>query len=411
MKWFGWVFLGCISLGLHATGVHLSTWSSTCFKTLERANTFYESAVSAADFHGAIIAFKKLTVEHMNVYPWVNNIEKPTVSFRPFVQKLVLPAKSTVAMWGDLHGSVHSLLRSLIRLKDEGYIDDTFKIIRSDFYMFFLGDFVDRGTYGVEVMYTLLQLKLANPHRVFLVRGNHEDAGICERFGFGKELDVKFGIKSNKELVYSLYEYLPVAIFLGRKNSTSFVLCCHGGIEPGFNPHQLLTHQDPRCYAWLGMLKRKNWVKSLPEIWQQNIQDNWAFEGLINFLPFAPTHPHGIGFLWNDFIDDDSEVFLKESRGCAWSFGYELTAFYMQHSIGDYTIAKIIRAHQHNGQMLVNVIKNKGIYALWNGLVYTILSAPAMGLEKSGNDFAYDSYVMVQVKDWKVTHSYTLIIT
>lgn len=33
--------------------------------------------------------------------------------FSPFVQKVVIPAGAQVAMFGDLHGSVHSFLREL----------------------------------------------------------------------------------------------------------------------------------------------------------------------------------------------------------------------------------------------------------------------------------------------------------
>ena len=51
-------------------------------------------------------------------------------------------------------------------------IDDNFVLIPENLYMIFLGDYVDRGQFGAEVLYTILRLKLANPDHVFMVRGN-----------------------------------------------------------------------------------------------------------------------------------------------------------------------------------------------------------------------------------------------
>jgi hypothetical protein len=54
------------------------------------------------------------------------------------------------------------------------------------------GDFVDRGSWGLEELLLLLAMKLTLPKRVFLLRGNHESSTCTRWYGFKGEVDAKF---------------------------------------------------------------------------------------------------------------------------------------------------------------------------------------------------------------------------
>ncbi|MFH1832009.1 MAG: metallophosphoesterase [bacterium] len=189
-----------------------------------------------------------------------------------YVQKKEIPIGSNVLFIGDVHGSIHAILRSLWNLVTEKIIDNNFRIIKDKFYLVFLGDYIDRGIYGDDVLYTLCLLKLApgNWDKVIIIKGNHDIATLddidkIEPCTFSQNsMPQKYNlpkwapnVSANetqiaarkaweektipffKTSTFALFKSFPVALFI--KSGADFVQCCHGGIAPSYNPTELIN--------------------------------------------------------------------------------------------------------------------------------------------------------------------------
>lgn len=78
---------------------------------------------------------------------------------------------------GDLHGNLAALLAMEAALWPSGPA-----LVPA--HLLFLGDYVDRGPHGTELMAYLFAAKLQRPNSVHLIRGNHETRDIQKMFTF-----------------------------------------------------------------------------------------------------------------------------------------------------------------------------------------------------------------------------------
>jgi serine/threonine-protein phosphatase 2B catalytic subunit len=129
----------------------------------------------------------------------------------PNLTKILEP----VVIVGDVHGQyydVEHMLEKAGKPSDVNYL--------------FLGDYVDRGIYGTEVMILLMCLKLNFPTSIILLRGNHESRSMTENFTFRKEVIDRYD-ENMYEIFLEVFNSLPLACLVDDK-----YLAMHGGISP-----------------------------------------------------------------------------------------------------------------------------------------------------------------------------------
>uniref|UniRef100_A0A5F8APL5 Serine/threonine-protein phosphatase n=2 Tax=Macaca TaxID=9539 RepID=A0A5F8APL5_MACMU len=243
-----------------------------------------------------------------------------------------------ITVCGDTHGQFYDLL-NIFELN--GLPSETNPYI-------FNGDFVDRGSFSVEVILTLFGFKLLYPDHFHLLRGNHETDNMNQIYGFEGEVKAKYTAQMY-ELFSEVFEWLPLAQCINGK-----VLIMHGGLfsEDG------VTLDDIRKI-------------------ERNRQ--------------PPDSGPMCDLLWSDPQPQNGRSVSK--RGVSCQFGPDVTKAFLEENNLDY----IIRSHE---------VKAEGYEVAHGGRCVTVFSAPNY-CDQMGNKA---SYIHLQGSDLRPQfHQFTAV--
>ena len=113
----------------------------------------------------------------------------------------MLRVDASVKVIGDIYGQYFDLI---------GMLNE-----RPPFNYLFLGNYIGHGNYSLETILFLFCLKVRNPDRVSLLRGNQETYHMSKERGFFQEVYTKYGNTEAWREIVRVFDYLPLCAVIG----------------------------------------------------------------------------------------------------------------------------------------------------------------------------------------------------
>lgn len=257
----------------------------------------------------------------------------------PSLVDITVPVGEHFTVCGDIHGQYYDLL-NIFELNGLPSEDNPY---------LFNGDFVDRGSFSLEVILTLFAFKCMAPSAIYLARGNHESKSMNKIYGFEGEVKSKLS-ETFVELFAEVFCCLPLAHVINDK-----VFVVHGG----------LFSVDGVKLSDIRAIDR---FCEPPE------------EGLMCELLWSDPQPNlGRG---------------PSKRGVGLSFGEDVTKRFLQEN----NLDLVVRSHE---------VKDEGYEIEHDGRLITVFSAPNY-CDQMGNKGAFIRFKAPDLKPDIVTFSAVL---
>jgi len=167
--------------------------------------------------HEVFLIGTKIPIPKFSVEVLTDLVLKATTILQQ--QGPIIDISPPIRILGDIHGNLHDLFRIINPVVENPEIK-----------LLFLGDYVDRGSYSLEVIIVLFCLLVRFPNRVFLIRGNHEFRGVCNPSGLMTDLKHLYDSSDLYDIFQEAFDWIPLAAQIGAD-----YLCLHGGLSPLLN--------------------------------------------------------------------------------------------------------------------------------------------------------------------------------
>jgi diadenosine tetraphosphatase ApaH/serine/threonine PP2A family protein phosphatase len=262
-----------------------------------------------------------------------------------FQEERCVKVSGPTTVFGDLHGNLADVLL---------YERLFWPRLPSASNFVFLGDYVDRGLQSLEVFLYMLALKVMEPAKFTILRGNHETRQMQTQFSFQKECLAKFGRKIGSQVWQMLNQVMDCMPFCAVINDSIF--CAHGGIPTSVScikdlnliPTPLVDPELEGPAAWEIM-------------WNDPVDQTEVEETGVSLKSkgFMPNIKRGTAFLFSQVAVDN---FLKENNlshvirahemrksGMSFHFnGKVATVFSCSFYSGQTNIAAVIKVEENN---------------------------------------------------------------